>query len=124
MQLLDAQTHSGKQVEVSGTTCCRSHLLPTVHDFRDRLPASVSRLQIMPELDPRFALFPAPEYLSPLELPVEVHEPRSCQSLPATSCLAPVSSFTHSSTTSTWKPSTFPLTSWVTPRRRWQPAAW
>src|SRR5205814_8502974 len=43
--------------------------------LRYRLPSGVSRLQLMPVLDPVLAHFPAPEDLLAVELAVEVNQP-------------------------------------------------
>src|SRR5205809_3161513 len=48
--------------------------LLTVHHFRNRLPAGISRLELMPMLDPVFAGLPAPEDISSLELAVEIDQ--------------------------------------------------
>src|SRR5436309_15652917 len=48
--------------------------LLTVHHFRHRLPAGVSRFELMPMLDPVFPGLPAPEDISPLELAVEIDQ--------------------------------------------------
>src|SRR5437867_6917108 len=48
--------------------------LLTVHHFRNRLPAGVSRFEFMPMLDPVFPGLPAPEDISPLELAVEIDQ--------------------------------------------------
>src|SRR2546428_5330799 len=50
--------------------------LGTRYHFGNRLPPRVSRLHFMPELDAFLALLPAPEYLLPVQLAVEVHESR------------------------------------------------
>src|SRR5256885_14347062 len=55
----------------------RSTLFPYTTLFRShRLPAGVSRLKLVPVLDFLFPLPPAPEYLFPIQLSVEVDQPR------------------------------------------------
>src|SRR5438034_10415149 len=65
---------SSQNPRIEGPSRCRFCDLLTVHHYRNRLPAGVSRFELMPMLDPVLPGLPAPEDISPLQLAVEIDQ--------------------------------------------------